>query len=67
MNQQKSTGWSLHLDHYFEYNKRLSMDGVVWAMELMPHFKIACESDWLKQTLQHPEDYQKDGFYEFLS
>lgn len=60
-----SMGWSVHLDHYFENNARLSQDGVVWAMELMSHFQPARESDWFRKTLQHLQEFEKDGLYEF--
>ena len=45
-----SMGWSVHLDHYFNHDNEISSDGVIWAMELMSHFKKARESDWFKRT-----------------
>jgi hypothetical protein len=60
-----SMGWSVHLDHYFENNAQLSQDGVVWAMELMSHFQPARESAWFRKTLQHLQEFEKDGLYEF--
>lgn len=60
-----SMGWSVHLDHYFENASGLSPDGVVWAMELMSHFKPARESGWFRKTLQHLQQFEKDGLYEF--
>jgi hypothetical protein len=60
-----SMGWSVHLDHYFKDNARMGIDGVVWAMELMSHFGAARESEWFKRTLEHLEQYEKDGLYEF--
>ncbi len=60
-----SMGWSVHLDHYFDNTPGLSQDGVVWAMELMSHFKPARESAWFRKTLQHLQEFEKDGLYEF--
>lgn len=58
-------GWSVHLDHFFENTVRLSQDGIVWAMELMSHFKPARESGWFRKSLQHLQQFEKDGLYEF--
>jgi hypothetical protein len=60
-----SMGWSVHLDHFFENPVRLSQDGIVWAMELMSHFKPARESGWFQKTLQYLQQFEKEGLYEF--
>lgn len=58
-------GWSVHLDHYFDHSYRKSVDNVVWAMEIMSHFKKARESEWFKNSLSHLEGFYKDSIYHF--
>lgn len=60
-----SMGWSVHLEHYFEDPTPVKIDGVVWMMELMSHFKPARQSGWFQRTLSHLEQFCEEGLYEF--
>jgi len=57
-----SIGWSIHLPGYdgLEFNRSIHESMLVQRLELMAHFRVARQSQWFQDCMQHLEGFQTD-------